>query len=619
MTDAKWIWINNKNEEDSYGEFVSSFSARGKTTVRIACDGVYNVFLNDELVGFSSCADFPKYKFYDEIDISRRIKKTNELKVVVWHFGVNSQTYINDKAGVIFEVESDGKIVAFSSKDTLSRKMNEYKNGYKKRITSQLGLSFCFDNTVAKNKYNHSVEVDKTTNLHFRPIEKLQIVPSDVKPKITKTENSYLIDLGRETCGFLSIKIDSTEKQKVLFSYGEHIVDNGHVRRLIGDRDFSVEVVLKQGKNEYTNTLRRLAGRYIEVFAKKPVKISYVKLLPVFYPVDKTTLHLKGLDKKIYDVCVDTLRLCMHEHYEDCPWREQALYVMDSRNQALCGYYAFKEFSYPRHNFVLFSKSLRKDGLLSICAPTGNDFPIPFFSLFYIKTIYEYIKYSGDDGILEEVGYALKSIIKTVQDKMDDNGLIASFPYPFWNFYEWTDGSSSDTDMTRKKGDYVKSYDMILNAMYVYVMPMYDEMFGTKTNLSKIKKAINSTFYDKKKGVYKLSSLSDKYSQLANSLAVLIGLKGKELCEKILSDENMIEASLSARAFLYDALLETDKNYKTFILNDIRNKYGKMLKEGATSVWETEKGQADFGNAGSLCHGWSALPVYYYHLFNEKK
>jgi hypothetical protein len=38
-----------------------------------------------------------------------------------------------------------------------------------------------------------------------------------------------------------------------------------------------------------------------------------------------------------------------------------------------------------------------------------------------------------------------------------------------------------------------------------------------------------------------------------------------------------------------------------------------MLAEDATSFWETEDGAAAFGNAGSLCHGWSALPIYYLH------
>lgn len=35
-----------------------------------------------------------------------------------------------------------------------------------------------------------------------------------------------------------------------------------------------------------------------------------------------------------------------------------------------------------------------------------------------------------------------------------------------------------------------------------------------------------------------------------------------------------------------------------------------MLKRGADTFWETDKGADDFSRAGSLCHGWSAVPVY---------
>ena len=44
-----------------------------------------------------------------------------------------------------------------------------------------------------------------------------------------------------------------------------------------------------------------------------------------------------------------------------------------------------------------------------------------------------------------------------------------------------------------------------------------------------------------------------------------------------------------------------------------------MLDEGATSAWETKIGASDFSNAGSLCHGWSAVPVYYYNKFGMVK
>ncbi len=64
----------------------------------------------------------------------------------------------------------------------------------------------------------------------------------------------------------------------------------------------------------------------------------------------------------------------------------------------------------------------------------------------------------------------------------------------------------------------------------------------------------------------------------------------------------------------YDALLSYDKNNADYILQDIRTKYGYMLSKGATTFWETIKGENDFNGAGSLCHGWSAMPIYYYHI-----
>ena len=66
--------------------------------------------------------------------------------------------------------------------------------------------------------------------------------------------------------------------------------------------------------------------------------------------------------------------------------------------------------------------------------------------------------------------------------------------------------------------------------------------------------------------------------------------------------------------FRFDALLAADRDqYAPVILDEIDRTYGAMLDQGATTFWETILGAADFDGAGSLCHGWSALPAYYYH------
>ena len=116
---------------------------------------------------------------------------------------------------------------------------------------------------------------------------------------------------------------------------------------------------------------------------------------------------------------------------------------MDSRNQMLCGYYAFYGYTFQRANLVLISESIRQDGLLSLCAPAGLDKPIPFFTLVYPIQIYEYIKYTGDQSILKETQKTLILIKKKFEDRLEDNGLIPAFDPDkgYWNFYEWTEGS----------------------------------------------------------------------------------------------------------------------------------------------------------------------------------
>lgn len=617
LKNANWIWAQRQADKDDYAEFITAFSLKNTENVvlRLACDSVYAAYVNGKLVAFSQCADFPNYKFYDEVDISAYCQAENELRVVVSHCGIDTQIYIKDDAGLIFEITQDEKLVVNSSADVLSRSEFGYKNGFCQSITLQLGFSFLFDNTIEKESFTKSRVVEKGKNLYKRPISQLELKPR-LPIIVTKTKEGLLVDMGKETAGYIDLEFESETAQKITFAYGEHIVD-GKVRYLIDNRNFSFHFVAKKGENVFSDRLRRIAGRYIEIHAESEIKVHYVGIRPACYPVTLKPKKLENaLDQRIYDVSVETLLLCMHEHYEDCPWREQALYTMDSRNQMLCGYYAYEGYEYQRHNLVLISKSLRKDGLLCICAPSGLDFPIPSFSLAYILQVYEYVKYSKDESLLDEVGETLDTIVKTMESHIDETGLIPRLPYPFWNFYEWNEGGNGGFQAEGVVQE--TRYDFVLNAMYVFVARKYDELRGRSKNYDGFLQKLHAAFWWEEKGVYRLSLHNELYSQLGNSLALLVGMGDEKLAEKIINDENMVLATLSMRAFVYDALLGFKGKYEQFVLDDIRTRYKKMLDAGATSFWETEKGEADFDNAGSLCHGWSAIPVYYFNKILSK-
>ncbi len=101
----------------------------------------------------------------------------------------------------------------------------------------------------------------------------------------------------------------------------------------------------------------------------------------------------------------------MHEHYEDCPWREQALYANDSRNQALTGYYAFGEYDFPAVSFELLGRSAGDDGYMTLCAPMDSPFTIPSFTMVWFLALADHLNKDGKYACLYfnmEVGQAAR-------------------------------------------------------------------------------------------------------------------------------------------------------------------------------------------------------------------
>lgn len=646
----KTIWIND-NEKDTYVEFVGSFAKKNKNNVilKAGYDGHIAVYINDELAFFGASADYPWFRLYNKVDVTKYCSEHNDIRIVVWHPGNDSQTYIKNKPGVAFAFEQDENILLESGPHILARRNKNYKNGYCKNITYQLGFSFYYDNTITqKDGFSPSLESEEEYVFHERKTGYLKlgdraevicsklesdtwVLYADLEKKESKSETeklelagkkqlniekndsycTYLIDLKEEVVGFIELDFDSYIKQEVIISYGEHLVD-GRVQRFIDGRDFSVEFKADKGHNEYLNPFRRIAGRYLEIECQSELDIKYIGIRPTDRAIiEKKRKFSEEILQKIYDVSVNTLKKCMHEHYEDCPWREQAMYTLDSRNQMLCGYYAFDDVEFIRENLKFIGKGQREDGLLSLCFPAGLDLPIPFFSLVYIMQLQDYLMHTNDYELITELKPIIDRIKDTFADRIDEEGLIPNFSEPCWNFYEWTEGSANGCDMVcDSEGKLVKKYDLILNCMYVYFCMVYEKLYNVELDYVDVKSGIMTHFYNEDKGLFRLSTSDDLYSQLGNSFAILIGLGSKELAEKII-DEDLIEVTLSMHTFYYDALLSIDEKYKNFVIEDIKKKYGFMLGEGATTFWETAKGWQDFENAGSLCHGWSAIPVYY--------
>jgi hypothetical protein len=79
-------------------------------------------------------------------------------------------------------------------------------------------------------------------------------------------------------------------------------------------------------------------------------------------------------------------------------------------------------------------------------------------------------------------------------------------------------------------------------------------------------------------------------------------------------DNGWVATTLSQSFYKFEAIL-LDSSYAAFVRDFINRDWSKMLFAGATSFWETLSGGWDFNHAGSLCHGWSGTPVYFYGAY----
>ena len=206
-------------------------------------------------------------------------------------------------------------------------------------------------------------------------------------------------------------------------------------------------------------------------------KISIIKTI---YPVKELPAAVTdGLSRKIYENGVRTLRNCLHEHYEDCPWREQSLYAMDSRNRMLFGYETFQG---------------------------GN------------------IEYAKDESFTKEILKTVEKIMGAFAERVDETGLLPVFPESsYWNFYEWSEGLDGG-EIWR---DYTipQSYDACLNLLYLIVMQRLSELYEKmgicpkedyKAKADCLKKRIRDYFYDSVRGEFKTClrgcQASEKYA-----------------------------------------------------------------------------------------------------------
>ncbi len=670
--------------------------APGQVRLYISADSRYAVSVNGRPVPASQYADYAHYKVYDTVDITAWVHPGQNVLAVLGYFqGEDSSVCRPGEAGVLFAVESECGEPVYSDASTLCRPSVDYVSGEVERVSPQLSFSFHFRAAQQDGWAEKSYRPDgrwsparetgarpplcprpirmpewrprrparlitqgvffdnlppsvpcgermQRAALAFRPAEELGLptapaaLPCDEGLTLASEEGDglyALIDLGAEEAGLLDFELALPQEATVLIGYGEHL-DDLRPRTSVGGRQFAAVYQGRAGRQHFTHSLKRIAGRYVVLYVyARSFRLMYAGIRPTVYPVRRRPAFrcADALHNRIFEVSRRTLELCMHEHYEDCPWREQALYAMDSRSQMLFGYYVFDNPEFARASLRLLSLGLREDGLLELCAPARVPVTIPAFSLSFVTAVCEHLAFCGDRAFAWEMLPTVERILRCFWQRREENGLVPRFDGDaYWNFYEWSEGL--DGGVIGQNSRLPKTYDAPLNALLSSALAdtagLYERL-GEPDGASRCRaaqKSLNAAleqFWDAGEEAY-ATYLTDTgrchYSSLSQSLLLLSGAVPESRLDALLhklslTPDGWVPVTLSCTLFKYEALLRRPRTYATWVREDIGRIWGGMLYAGATSFWETARGGWDFDRAGSLCHGWSAVPLYFYYRY----
>lgn len=489
-----------------------------------------------------------------------------------------------------------------------------------KRFQECFMLAERFKDMVGRDRSSGDVLKDDLNAVKFSAVKREN---SPIKPNGT----FVIADLGRETCGYLTFSVSVKKSCKAAVCWGEHLSDL-RVRSWIDGRNFAFEFNLKQGENVFDDYILRLGLRYLCLFVEADfIEVKRLTVRETYYPFK----HVKkdfgdGLLNAVYRTGRRTLELCAHEHYEDCPWREQALYGLDSRNQMLFGYGAFNEYEFPRASLKLFADSLRADGLVEICPPSRGKITIPSFTLYWIIAVCENAEADYNEEFLTEILPAVETAMGKFIERADDIGVKLFVEPEFWNFHEWSDGLEGG-EIWRTKEIPVR-YDGILTALCAVAAKKLAETFKTRGESEKARKYADAAdkfrelienFYSEQKGFY-ASYLNESgkeksgWHEYTQAVVLCAGAAEKSRVKKLIAalknaNDELIKMTYSAMLMKYQAIASADGNYN-WCVNNVAQVFGKAVLSGATSFYETENGEKDFGDAGSLCHGWSSVACY---------
>jgi len=422
---------------------------------------------------------------------------------------------------------------------------------------------------------------------------------------------SLLLDFGKEVVGYPHLEIEGPAGVIIDFGYSEYLRD-GKINPN-RERIKAVDRYIMRGGLQIWETFSIRGFRYMQVDihneSSEPLKIYSIGINFSAYPVEYRGSFSSSdeLLNQIWDVARYTLQLSMQDAYTDGPFREQAQWMGDAHVEALVNYYTFGDTRLIARCLRQIGQSQLSEGITSAVWPKKTPSTLPDYSLLWIISLWDYYQYTDNRDLVEELYPRVKRALAWFESYLDQHSLLSDVSG--WIFIDWADLDKRG-EITALNCFYYKA--LVDTSQMAQLLGKKDEAVQYQQLATEVKVAINSRLWSNDIGVYVDCRVGDvlskTISQHANSLAVLYDIAEVDKQDRIYSyifarGKGVVRVGTPYFMFyVLQALFHSGRYQKAVEI--IRERWGEMLKKGATTFWEV------FGDWSlSRCHGWSSGPA----------
>jgi len=387
-------------------------------------------------------------------------------------------------------------------------------------------------------------------------------------------------------------------------------------------------LICRAGSNRF-ETIQARGLRCLTLIARNirhPLTIEQLAIVETGYPAPQRGSFACSDPRlnAIWETGVRTLRHCMADTFLDSPGRTQQQDWAAARIAGMACFYALGDSALYRRALHVMGQGLLPEGLLFGVAPSERpECVLLDYCLHWIASLGEYYQFTGDLETLKEHQATLEKVLGFFSVLAGERGLLGPAP-------DYSILLDQAPDLYR-----ANSLSATFNLLYLHALRHAGRIAQSlgESGLASHCLLHAAELADRVRMVFASSRYNllvetvdlrtgepgEMVSQHATALAVLEGLLGKRDSDregpagKVLSDflpppghgheTGPVRANLFFRAFVHEALVCLGRGAEA--LQDIRQTWGYMLDQGATTWWERLPLQTGVGR----CHAWSVHPT----------